>query len=185
VASVVVVVVVLAMALLIHGCDSSQRTSALKNYNASVYNLINESDATGARVFQALTGGDLATLNLAPEVVQARAQLRQAERLSVPGGLANAQSSLLQVLQLRIAGVHTIADHVQQAASVSTSQDAVYDISVGTSELYSSDVIYKEFVTLAGWRAPGSPPRSAPTSPRRRPTRTTTSRACMATRSTT
>ena len=149
VASVVVVVVVLAMALLIHSCDSSQTTSALKNYNASVYNLINQSDATGSRVFQTLTGGNLATLNLAPEVTQARAQLRQAQRLNVPSGMADAQGSLVQVMQLRVAGIHMIAAHVQQAASVSTSQDAVYDISVGTSELYSSDVIYKEFVTTA------------------------------------
>lgn len=145
----VVVVVVLAMALLIHSCDSSQTTSALKNYNASVYNLINASDATGGRVFQGLTGGNLATLNLAPEVAQARAQLRQAQQLGVPSGMADAQASLAQVMQLRVAGIHTIAAHAQQAANVSTSQDAVYDISVGTSELYSSDVLYKEFVTRA------------------------------------
>ena len=60
--------------------------------------------------------------------------------------MSGAQSALVQVMQLRERGISQIAKHIQASASKSTSKDGVYDISVGTSLLYGSDVFYKTFV---------------------------------------
>lgn len=145
----VVVVIAIVLALLIHSLNTSATLRSLKNYNASVYGLINSSDLTGKNLFRALSGGHPGTVNLTPEFQQAESQLRQAEHLHAPAQMAAAQSSLLEVLRLRADGIATIAKHVPQAASAATSRDAVYEVSVGTSELYSSDVLYKVFVGTA------------------------------------
>jgi hypothetical protein len=61
----------------------------------------------------------------------------------------------------------TIATYTQNAASKQTSKDAVYEISLGTSQLYASDVNYKTFVTAdlakalnAAGITPGSKPNT-------------------------
>lgn len=147
VAAAVIVVVVIVLALLIKSCDSSATNSALKNYNASVYNLINASDATGEQVFNQLESGNLSNVDLLAKQVQAAdMELQQAQNLHPPSQMSDAQSQLVYVMQLRAQAIRTIAAKAPQAANKNTSKDAVYDISIGTSELFASDVLYKFFV---------------------------------------
>lgn len=145
----VVVVIVIAMALLIHSCDSDATTNALKNYNATVYTLVGNSVTNAQGALKELSGGNPAgiTDDLDRDAHTAQSQLTKAQRLSVPSQMAAAQSSLLSVLQLRAQALTTIAQDAAGAASKGTSKDAVYDISLATSQLYSSDVVYKTFVT--------------------------------------
>jgi hypothetical protein len=49
-------------------------------------------------------------------------------------------------MRLRAQGITDIAANAPQAANKNTSKDAVYNISVGTSELYGSDVFYEAVV---------------------------------------
>jgi hypothetical protein len=143
----VIVVIVILLAVLVKSCSSSATTTSLKNYNASVYNLISASNNNGARVFRNLTNGPLSSSTLLTTQVQnADSQLSQAEHLSVPSQMAAAQSALLSVMRLRAQAIADIALNAPKAANKLTSKDAVYDISVGTSKLYGSDVIYKSFV---------------------------------------
>ena len=154
IAVAVVIVIVIVMALLIHGCEVSQTNSSLKTYNAEVDSLITASDNHGAAVFAELASGDLNAANvgtlqtkLDSLLASARADLDTAESFSAPGQMSAAQNALVQVMQLRYDGISQIAGNVQSAASRRTSKDAIYQISVGTSLLYSSDVLYKTFVT--------------------------------------
>jgi len=149
----VIVVIVIVMALLIHGCEVSQTNSSLKNYNADVDALITASDNNGAAMFSDLESGDLTShtsglqtkLNILAN--NARKQLAQAQSYSPPSAMSGAQSALVQVMQMREQGISQIAKHIPAAAQKKTSRDGVYDISVGTSLLFSSDVFYKTFVT--------------------------------------
>jgi hypothetical protein len=149
----VIVVVVIVMALLIHGCEVSQTNSSLKNYNAAVNALITASDNNGAAMFADLESGELTSntsgletkLNIIAN--NAREQLQRAQSFSPPSAMSGAQSALVQVMQLREQGISQIAKHIQASANKHTSTDGVYDISVGTSLLFSSDVFYKTFVT--------------------------------------
>jgi hypothetical protein len=143
----VIVVIVILLAVLVKSCSSSATTTSLKNYNASVYNLISASDSNGGHVFDNLTNGNLnSSTLLTTQASNANAQLSQAEHLSVPSQMAAAQSALLSVMQLRAQAIADIALNAPKAANKQTSKDAVYNISVGTSKLYGSDVIYKSFV---------------------------------------
>ena len=146
IAAVAVVVIVIVLALLVKSCASSQTETALKNYNASVYNLINESDGTGTSMFTELEKGNPGSVSLEQEVQDANSELSKAEGLSVPSQMAGAQTALLSGMKLRAQAIQRIATWAPQAATKSTSKDAVYNISVGTSELYGSDVTYKTFV---------------------------------------
>jgi hypothetical protein len=149
----VIVVIVIAMALLIHGCQVSQTNNSLKNYNASVSTLISASDSNGSKMFRALGSGELNTNltklqnDLTSYSSTAGTQLSHAQSLSAPGQMANAQSALVQVMQLRSQAMSKIAGEIQAAANKDTSKDAVDNIAVATSMLYGSDVNYKTFVT--------------------------------------
>jgi hypothetical protein len=152
VAAGVIVVIVIAMALLIHSCDSSATTNALKNYNAKVYTLVGDSVANAQHVLNKdLASGDPSgiTNDLTTRAQTAQHEVSDAQDLSVPSQMAPAQSALVSVLQLRAQALTTIAADAQGAASKSTSKDAVYNISLGTSQLYASDVDYMTFVTPA------------------------------------
>jgi hypothetical protein len=150
---VVVVVIILAV-LLIHHVQVSQTKNSLKNYAANVNSLVNDSNANGAQMFKDLQSGQLnsnsiSTLqnDLTKELNNAQQDLTRAEQLSTPGQVADAQADLVRVMQLRVSGISEIATNIQDAVSTKTSSDAVYQISVGTSQLYGSDVVYKTFVT--------------------------------------
>jgi hypothetical protein len=144
-------VVVIALALLVKSCDSSATTSALKNYNASVYHLIAKSTSNAQNVLgpHVLESGNLTGIDtqLAKAEQNALDDVRTAESLHVPSQMAPAQTSLLTVLNLRQRGLKLIATYAKQAASKNSSKDAVYEISLGTAQLFTSDVIYKTSVT--------------------------------------
>jgi hypothetical protein len=149
-----IVVVIILLVLLIHHVQVNSTKNSLKAYAANVNSLIADSDNTGADMFTRLQSGELnsnqiGTLQsqLATDSENARTQLAHAQALSAPGQVADAQSNLVQTMQLRLDGISQIANNIQAANSAKTSQDAIYAITVGTSLLYASDVLYKTFVT--------------------------------------
>lgn len=148
-----IIVVIIVIALLVNGCQSSAGKTSLENYNVAVSQLITDSDTNGAQVFSDLQSGELTTSgvpklynDLTNAAQTARTQLRHTQNLSVPGAMASAQSNLVTVMQLRSEGISQIAANIQKAADERTSRDAVNAMLVGTSQLYSSDVIYKTMV---------------------------------------
>jgi hypothetical protein len=142
-------VIVIAMALLIKSCDSSATTSALKSYNASVYQLIRGSTNNAYNVLETdLTGGDLSGVSqtLTKAEQSALTDLGTAKALHAPSQMAAAQTALVTVMTLRQQGLLIIATNASQATNKHESDDAVRQISRGTSLLYSSDVVYKTLV---------------------------------------
>jgi hypothetical protein len=149
IAAAVIVVVVILMALLIHGCESSQTTNSLKSYSNNVSALISASTDNGARVFNTLEHSKGATLTneLGIQLRNARDQLSRAEDFSVPGQMSQAQQNLLLAMSQRYDGIHQIDANIASALNKDTSKDGVNALAVGTSLLYSSDVVYKTYVT--------------------------------------
>jgi hypothetical protein len=155
VAVVAIVVVVVLMAVLIHGCEVSQSNNSLKDYAARVDTLMVASGANGATLFSDLQSGELSSAtgeqtlqtDLNGVLSKARIEVSQAEALSAPGQLSGAQSALVEVMKLRALGIGVIANNIQPAASTSTSKAAVAQIAQGMYELAGSDVTYKTFVT--------------------------------------
>jgi hypothetical protein len=152
------VVIVIVLALVVKGCQSSATKNSIVNYNAAASQLITASDNNGSQnVFKNLESGELTSTNgvaslqaqLITAAKNARAQLTQAQSLNPPGQLSGAQTALVQTMQLRKQAIESIAANIQDLANKSRSRDAVSNIAVATSMLYGSDVIYKTFVTTA------------------------------------
>jgi hypothetical protein len=144
----VIVVIVIVIALLVHSCDASATNDSLKSFNANVYRLVERSTANAQGVLRDLSSGKLTTItqDLASREQRARADVSTAQNLHTPSQMAGAQSSLVSVMQFRQRALLLIAQNAQQAASRSTSKGAIYEISLGTSQLYASDVLYKSVV---------------------------------------
>jgi hypothetical protein len=154
IAAGVIVVIVIAMALLIKNCQGSAATNSLKSYNASVYQLISDSTSNAQGVLtgpHGLESGNLSgtatAQTLATAETKARSEVSKAQALQAPSQMAAAQAALVTVMQLRQRGLLLIANNAPNAANRKYSKDAVYQISLGTSQLYTSDVIYKTIVT--------------------------------------
>ena len=155
IAVVALLIVVLLVALGVHSCQVSARTSALKTYADNVSSLIPESNQTGSQLFQLLSSAGGAGAgnagNLQNQINQTRvnadAQLRRAQALDVPDEMKGAQQTLLLTLQMRRDGIAGIAQEIQPALGTSTSKDAVTSIAAQMATFYASDVVYKSYAT--------------------------------------
>lgn len=151
-------VLAILIVLGVQSCESSQRTSALKDYNNNVAALIQSSNQTGSQVFGLLSGaqGSNNTASLQHQLGQARmdadTQLSKAQKLSVPSQVQGAQEDLLLTLQMRRDGIANIEQQIAPAFATGTSQDAVNHIAREMARFYASDVVYKSYVLtqLAG-----------------------------------
>ena len=153
IAVVALVIVVLLVALGVHSCQVSARTSALKDYSNNVSSLVQESNQTGSQLFQLLQSGAGSgnATNLQNQVNQTRvnadAELRRAHALGVPDEVRGAQQNLLLALQMRRDGIFNIAQQIQPALGTSTSKDAINSIAAQMATFYASDVVYKSYTT--------------------------------------
>ena len=147
--AVVVIIAIVLIAVLVNGCETSARNSALKDYNNSVASLNEQSVQTGANFFSVLAGGtgDPTSLNtrLNEAAADGATQLSKAKGLSVPDEVKGAQQDFVQALQLRHDGMANIAGNVQAALQSQTSKDAVDTIAAEMARFYASDVLYKDY----------------------------------------
>ncbi len=163
-----VVVIVVVIALLVHGCSVSANKSSLETYSSNVYTLIADSDTNGKKLFSVLASSSSAT-NRQAELYAlhntAQNQLKQAERSSVPGAMSRAQSYLVLTLQERADGIRLIAQNFQSALGSSNGTEGVRKIAQGMAYLYSSDVVYKGYAapSISGGLHGSSVPVSATT----------------------
>jgi archaellum component FlaF (FlaF/FlaG flagellin family) len=149
------VIFVILAAVGINSCESSALTSSLTNYANGVSSIIQQSNTSSGTLF----GTDLGT---APGVNGAQALrnkiesvngplgtanklLQQAQSLSVPDQMSNAQHNVLVTLQLRRDGIRTIAARIEQALGNSTNVDALQAIAAAMAGFLGSDVLYKEY----------------------------------------
>ncbi|MGO9751740.1 MAG: hypothetical protein ACLP22_09555 [Solirubrobacteraceae bacterium] len=152
IAAVALVVVVVLAAVGIHSCQVTQTDNSLKDYNTSVRQLIEQSNATGDNVFRLLSQGASAsneeqlTMQLNNAAEHAADQLAQAGSLSVPGQMQKAQQDLLLTLQMRHDAITTIAKQVEPAVGNTTREEALDTIAGASAQFYASDVVYKSYV---------------------------------------
>lgn len=146
------IVVVVVVALLIHGCEASQTQSSLRDYSAKVYSLIGRSDALGQRLFKELRDGGGASNaasiqnSIESDLKTAESQLADTEALGVPSQMATAQRNLVLVMTMRTNGIRQIAANIPTALGSTTPQDGVNRLAVADAYLFGSDTVYKGYV---------------------------------------
>jgi hypothetical protein len=150
VAVIGIVVVILLLGLLVHGCSTGRHKTALGDYNRHVNDLATASAQTGSEFFRQLGQAQ----NQSPEdlqqsissfKVQAEQQLKQADNLDVPGDMKPAQQSLLIALELRRDGLGAIAADIRTAlGDQGRAADAAIKRIAGQMQAFTaSDVLYK------------------------------------------
>ncbi|HEY2767067.1 MAG TPA: hypothetical protein VGI76_02350 [Solirubrobacteraceae bacterium] len=145
------VVLLIVIALVINGCLKSGKEAALKEYNRSAGQLVQESDRQVARpLFETLAGASgKSPLDVEEEVNQlrllAQTQASHAHGMSAPGEMQGAQRNLLLAFNLRSEGLAKIANLVRTALGGQDKQASSYI--AGAMELFlTSDVIWSQRV---------------------------------------
>lgn len=140
---------IILLAVLVNSCQVSQRNGSLKDYNANVAAVMGQSNAAGRQFFTVLTSG-AAPRSVYTSVNQAHTtadnQVVRAQRFSIPDGLSEAQQNLVLALRMRRDAIAGVADHVEAALGGRAPRDAVNAIAADMARLYSSDVLYKDYV---------------------------------------
>lgn len=150
VALVVIVIFVVAVLLLVHGCQVSAQNSALRNYNNSVATVMQQSDQTGAQLFSELSAGSSATTlqsQVAETGTSAQSELKAAQGFSVPSAMQGAQQDVLLSLQMRHDGIEKIVSEVEPALAGNAKQAAVTAIAGQMARFYASDVVYSDYAS--------------------------------------
>jgi hypothetical protein len=170
VAAVTILIVVILIALGVHGCQVSQRNSALTDYEGNVATLIGQSDQTGSQLVSELSrgGGSVTAAKLHKQINQARVNassvVRRARRIDVPGEVKEAQRYLMLALQMRRDAVANIAVEIPQALGTSASQDAIDSVAAEMARFNASDVLNQDYaapIIAAAFRAAGIAGRDA------------------------
>ena len=145
----VVVIAIVLIAVLVNGCETSARNSALKDYNNNVASLNARSVQTGGNFFKVLLGGTSNPTSLQQGLSQAASdattELNNAKGLSVPDEVKGAQQQFVSALQMRKDGMTNIAGDVPPALQSQTSQNAINAIAAEMARFYASDVLYKDY----------------------------------------
>jgi hypothetical protein len=147
-----VLVVIVLIALGVHGGEQVATESALQDYTNNVSSLIKQSDTTGTQLFTVLStaasAGNATSVHesITRTLQSADNQLHSVKTLSVPGQVAGANQKLVWAFQLRADGISNIANDIEPALGTSANVGAINAIAAATARFYASDVWYKDYV---------------------------------------
>lgn len=139
-----------ALFFLVRSCNNSRTDNALKDYNRQVAGIATASRQTGESLFKALEGaGAGSPQELSNQINSFRAtaqqSLEQAQDLSVPSQMVDAQQSLLIALELRRDGLEAISGQISAALGDEgeVADNAIKAVAGQNQAFNASDVLYK------------------------------------------
>jgi hypothetical protein len=141
---------VLFLGFFVHACNGRRHDNSLREYNNKVSDLATASRETGKQFFDAVgAGGNQSAQTLYGQIVgfknDAETHLTQAQALSVPSGMKNAQESLLIALEMRRDGLTRVASSIKPALGDEgdAADQAIKDIAADMGYFSASDVLYR------------------------------------------
>ena len=139
--------VLLLLYLGVRGCQASQKEQGFKDYVRDAGELVAESDAQSAQLFERLEdpGGSEVdfSVSINGSKVTADQLVDRARDTDVPGQLESAHNSLLETLELRRDGLAGIADAVANAEA-DEEADTEDTVAAQMQFFLASDVIYSQ-----------------------------------------
>jgi hypothetical protein len=144
---VLVIVVVLVFGLLINSCSSSSRHSAYASYMNKVDAIASSSTANGKSVQTALTALKVQDIVSKLQGIADNEQqnVQAAESLNIPGRLREENRYLVQALQLRAAGIASLANAFQSTANSKNNAADANLLAMQADRLLASDVIWDDY----------------------------------------
>jgi hypothetical protein len=149
IAGIVGLLILLLLFFGVRACNNSRHKNALRDYTAKVTQIGTESQGQGEQFFKAMDGAAQTSPNELYQAVlgfkgSADQSLKQAQALSVPGDMTDAQQSLLIALELRRDGLQKISDDVKNALGDEgdNADKAIEGIAGQMRAFDASDVLY-------------------------------------------
>jgi hypothetical protein len=150
---VAAVVILLLLFFVVRACNDRRHENALKEYTLQVSNVATKSRQTGDAFFKALAdGGNQSPQDLYTTINSlkgdAETSLEQAQALSVPDDMSDAQQSLLIALMLRRDALSKVASDIRPAlGDEGDAADRAIRAIAGQNRAFSaSDVLYESRV---------------------------------------
>jgi hypothetical protein len=149
IAGIVGLLVLLLLFFGVRACNNSRQKNALRDYTSRVTQIGTESQGQGEQFFKAMEGaGQTSPTELYQNVLSIKGSadqsLKQAQALSVPGDMADAQQSFLIALELRRNALQKVSDDVKDALGDQgdNADNAIKGIAGQMRALDASDVLY-------------------------------------------
>ena len=146
-----IIVAIILIAVLVHGCQVNATNSALQDYTNKVSSLNQRSVANGRQLFtqlsQASAAGSANSVQNGINQVLADEQkvFNEAKQMSVPDQVKAGNDYFIKALKARVDGIKGIAGAIQPALSSSATQANVNALAAETAKFYASDVFYKDY----------------------------------------
>ncbi len=140
--------VVVLLVFGVKGCLNSRQEQALKDYNREVSSVVQDADANADAFFETLSSGAQPSTDVQSEVNQlrfrAQALTKQAQSISVPGDMREAQRNLLLSLSLLQEAMSKVAEKLPAALSTdsATAVPAVKAIAGEMQAFDAANVVY-------------------------------------------
>lgn len=149
VAVVVGAILLFVLFFIVRACNDTRHDNALKDYNRQVAGIATSSRQTGESLFKALDGaGSTSPQDLYQQIIAMKSSadgaLKQAQDLSVPGDMTDAQQSLLISLELRRDALAAIAEKIRPALGDEgeAADQAITDIAAQNRAFDASDILW-------------------------------------------
>src|SRR5918911_2587072 len=145
---IIAVVLILVFGLVIQSCSSASRHDAYARYMDRVDTIASQSTANGKSLFTILATPGLTVTQIEAKIrglgEQEAQNVLAAEHLNPPGRLREANTHLVDALQLRVNGLSGLADAFQSTAkSTKTTEDA-QTLAGQATRLQASDVLWDD-----------------------------------------
>jgi hypothetical protein len=140
-------IVLILMVLLVRSCFNARKVSAIKTYANDSAELLRASKVEGDGLFQLLQGQGGA--NQATSIInqlngyrsESASLVDRANRLDVPGDLHDAQSELLEVLELRRDGLAKVTDALRVGLGDQNRRQGTTEVAKQMQVFLASDVV--------------------------------------------
>src|SRR5690348_6859294 len=149
IAGIVGLLILLLLFFGVRACNNSRHKNALRDYTAKVTQIGSESQGQGEQFFKAMDGAQQTSpTELYQSVLSIKGSadqsLKQAQALSVPGDMSDAQQSFLIALELRRNGLQKVSDDVKDALGDEgdNADEAIKRIAGQMRAFDASDVLY-------------------------------------------
>jgi hypothetical protein len=144
------ILIVVLLAFWVHSCQGASRRNAYRNYMKKVALIGKNSEQVGRDFNALLTTPGLKEADLEQKLAsfaqQEQLNKTQAETLRPPGPLRPENDQLIEALQLRVSGLHNLAEAFRTTAGQKASQAAPAGLLLATQaeRLIASDVIWED-----------------------------------------
>ena len=131
------------------GCLDARKNRSLEDYAGNVSQIVNETNSLSESFFGLLDDpGDLSVTDFTSEVESDRSAmdgfLSRVEKLSTPGDMKSAQSTLTLVYQLRASAMEEISSKMPTALGNEGKEAAIKSIAAQMQTLNAADVLYNQ-----------------------------------------